>query len=201
MTTLSSATVYEANGQRGALPREIKPVARGVHVAGPAFPVQCAPADNLSIHLALAEAPAGSVLICHTGGWHDAGYVGDVILQAALARGIAGIAVDGCVRDAAALSSSTCTVFSRGLSIKGTTKDPKLAGAVNARIRIGLVDIDPGDLVVGDDDGLVVVPTADVDEALRRGADREAKEEDHRRRLAAGETTMALYRFPTRESS
>ena len=201
MTKLSSATVYEANGQRGALPPEIKPVGRGVHVAGPAFPVQCAPADNLSIHLALAEAPAGSVLVCHTGGWHDAGYVGDVILQAALSRGIAGIVVDGCVRDAAALSTSSCAVFSRGLSVKGTTKDPKLPGAVSSRIRVGLVDIDQGDLVIGDDDGVVVVAAADVDEALRRGAEREAKEEDYRSRLAAGETTMALYGFPTREPS
>ena len=198
-TELSSATVFEAYGQRGALPYEIKPVGRGVHVAGPAYPVQCAPADNLSIHLALAQAPAGSVLVCHTGGWHDAGYVGDVILQAAVARGIAGIVIDGCVRDSAALSQSVCSVFSRGLSIRGTTKDPKLPGAVNTRIRVGLVDIDPGDLVIGDDDGLVVVRAADVDEALGKGEAREAKEEDFRGRLAKGETTMALYGFPTRE--
>ena len=199
MTDLSSATVFEAYGQRGALPSEIKPVGRDVHVAGPAYPVQCAPADNLSIHLALTEAPAGSVLVCHTGGWHDAGYVGDVILQGAVARGIAGIVVDGCVRDSAALSRSGCAVFSRGLSIRGTTKDPKLPGAVNARIRVGLVDVDPGDLVIGDDDGVVVVKAADVDQALGRGAAREAKEEDFRARLAGGETTMALYGFPWRE--
>jgi 4-hydroxy-4-methyl-2-oxoglutarate aldolase len=199
MTKLSSATTFEAYGQRGALPSEIKPVGRGVHVAGPAYPVQCAPADNLSIHLALAEAPAGSVLVCHTGGWHDAGYVGDVILQAAVARGVAGIVIDGCVRDSATLSGSGCAVFSRGLSIRGTTKDPKLPGTVNTRIRVGLVDIDPGDLVIGDDDGVVVVRASDVDDALRRGAERDAKEEDLRARLAAGETTMALYGFPTRE--
>jgi 4-hydroxy-4-methyl-2-oxoglutarate aldolase len=103
------------------------------------------------------------------------------------------------VRDAAALSQSRCVVFSRGLSVRGTTKDPKLPGAVNTRIRIGLVDIDPGDLVIGDDDGVVVVRAADVDEALRKGAEREAKEEDFRARLADGETTMALYGFPTRQ--
>lgn len=199
MTQLSSATVHEAYAQRGALPAEIKPVAPGTHMAGPAFPVQCAPADNLSIHHALAEAPAGSVLVCHTGGWYDAGYVGDVILQAALARGIAGIAIDGCVRDVATLSQSSCAVFSRGLSIRGTTKDPRLSGAINTRIRIGLVDIDPGDLVVGDDDGIVVVRAGDVDEALRLSSEREAKEEDFRGRLAAGETTMSLYGFPTRQ--
>jgi 4-hydroxy-4-methyl-2-oxoglutarate aldolase len=105
------------------------------------------------------------------------------------------------VRDVAALSQSGCAVFSRGLSIRGTTKDPKLPGAVNTRIRIGLVDIDPGDLVVGDGDGIVVVPAADVDEALRLSADREAQEEEYRARLAAGETTMAVYGFPTREPS
>ena len=93
---LASATVYEASGQRGSLPPEIKPLVPGRRVQGPAFTVSCAPRDNLALHHAITMAPIGSVIVCHTGGWYDAGYFGDVLASAAVARGIIALVIDAC---------------------------------------------------------------------------------------------------------
>jgi 4-hydroxy-4-methyl-2-oxoglutarate aldolase len=190
---LTAATVHEACGQQGMLPSAIRPIKPGLTVSGPAYTVACAPRDNLALHRALATAPAGSVLVCHTAGWPDAGYFGDVMTTAAMARGLTGLVIDGCVRDWAEIDFP---VFSRGLCVGGTTKDPLLPSAVGCRLRIGTVDIDPGDLVIGDDDGVVIVPAVRVDEVTAAAHAREAKEEDLRRRLRAGATTMELFGFP-----
>jgi 4-hydroxy-4-methyl-2-oxoglutarate aldolase len=193
MTGLTSATVHEASGQAGFLPPAIKPVAEGMVVEGPAYTVLCGPRDNLALHHAIDRAPAGSVLVCSTGGWHDAGYLGDVMARAAVARGLAGLVIDACVRDLADLAAGGFPVFARGLSIRGTTKDPLLPAALGPRLRFPGTDVDPGDLVVGDGDGVVVVPAARAAEVRSLAAEREAAEEAIRARLDGGESTLAIY--------
>jgi 4-hydroxy-4-methyl-2-oxoglutarate aldolase len=197
----ATATAHEAGGRIGALPPAIRPVgAPGATLHGPAFTVTCGQRDNLALHHAIASAPAGSVLVCQTGGHHDAGYVGEIMVRAALARGLAGLVIDGCVRDGAAIVASGWPVFARGLSVQGTTKDPRLVQACGGRLRFatgaGGVDVDPGDLVLGDADGVVVVPAARAAEVLAASAEREAAEQAIMARLAAGETTLEIYGLP-----
>jgi 4-hydroxy-4-methyl-2-oxoglutarate aldolase len=193
---LASATVHEASGQVGWLPASIKPVAPGMVVAGPAYTVLCGPRDNLALHHAIALAPAGAVLVCSTAGWYDAGYLGDVMACAATARGLAGLVIDACVRDLADLAVGSFPVFARGLSIRGTTKDPLLPAALGPRLRFPAVDVDPGDLVVGDADGVVVIAADRAEEVRRSSVEREAKEAVIRGRLLQGETTLGIYGLP-----
>lgn len=195
---LSSATVHEASGRRGALPSTIRPIAQGIRVSGAAFTVQCAERDNLPLHFALEEAPAGSVLVCHVSGEPSAGYFGDVMTHAAVERGLAGLVIAGCVRDAGILRSGPFPIFSTGFCIQGTTKDPMLPGAIGCRLRFGDVDVTPGDLVIGDDDGVVVVAADDVDDVIARSRARDRDEVEIRDRLSQGETTVEVYSLPSR---
>ncbi|MCW2726658.1 MAG: 4-hydroxy-4-methyl-2-oxoglutarate aldolase [Frankiales bacterium] len=196
MTPLATATAHEASGQYGPLPSGIKPVARGMRVEGPAFTVLCGQRDNLALHHAIASAPHGAVLVVQTGGWYDAGYLGDIMARAAAARGLGGLVLDACVRDLADLAAGDFPVFARGLSIRGTTKDPLLPAALGVRLRFPEVDVDPGDLVVGDDDGVVVLAAAMADDVRRLSAAREESEAEIRGRLDAGETTLEVYALP-----
>lgn len=188
--------MFEASGQRGALPREIRPLRPGLRISAPAFTAQCGPRDNLALHHAIAAAPAGSVLVCHTGGWYDAGYFGDVMAKAAEMRALAGLVIDACVRDYAEVAYGALPIFCRGLSIVGTTKDPQLLSGVGRRIRVGQVDVDPGDLVIGDDDGVVVVARERVPGDLASGEARVASETEVLRRLNDGELTMDIFGLP-----
>jgi 4-hydroxy-4-methyl-2-oxoglutarate aldolase len=194
---LSAATVHEASGQRGALPREIRPLSPGTRVQGPAFTVLCGPRDNLALHHAIAAAPAGSVIVCHTGGYHDAGYFGDIMARAAAARNIAGLVIDGCVRDYADIGRGPVAVFARGLSVRGTTKDALLPMMLGPRLRIGDVDVDPGDTVVGDDDGVVIISASRLERDVRASGDRETKEAAIRTRIDRGELTTDIYGLPS----
>jgi 4-hydroxy-4-methyl-2-oxoglutarate aldolase len=198
---LASATVHEAAGRIGALPHVIKPVRPGLRIDGPAYTVLCGPGDNLALHHAIAEAPLGSVLVCQTGGWFDAGYIGDIMARAAAARGLAGLVIDACVRDLPDLAAGSFPVFARGLSIRGTTKDPLLAAALGVRLRFPDVDVDPGDLVIGDDDGVVVIAQDLVEEVLDRSVRREEAETEVRRRLDQGATTLEIYQLPRLDPS
>lgn len=189
---LGAATLHEAAGQIGALPAGIKPVHPRWRLAGPAFTVATTPRNNVWIHDALDVAPAGSVLVVSVGD-PEAGYWGDIMSTAAAARQLAGIVLDGGVRDAEDLGRIDLPVFSHGLSIRGTGKDRQPPGALGGQIRIGTVLIEPGDLVVGDADGVVVIPAALAAEAVAKGLDRAASEDGIRLRLQAGESTLDIY--------
>jgi 4-hydroxy-4-methyl-2-oxoglutarate aldolase len=186
---LGTSTLYEAAGLPCAIDPAIRPVWTGAAVAGPAYPVHCSPGDNLAIHLALERAPRGSVLVVSADGF-VAGYWGEVLTVAAQAAGIAGLVIDGGVRDVAALARRAFPVFSRGISVRGTVKAS--APSVGGPIRITGVDVAPGDLVVADDDGVVVLPAAEVQRVLSAGEARAAKEADFMQRLAEGATTVDL---------
>jgi len=170
---LGTATLGES-GARRMHPR-VKPVWSGARVAGPVYPVRCSPGDNLAIHVAVTRAPAGSVLVADMGGERDFGYWGEVLTTGAEARGIAGLVIDACVRDCDALAAHGFPVFATGLALTGASKVQR--GAIDRAVTVGDVAVDPGDWVVGDVDGVVVLPGAELDAVLAAGRARAAKEE------------------------
>lgn len=179
-----AATVHEAIGGRGALPARIRPLDRAMRVCGPALPVFCPAGDNLMLHAAIAEAPPGAVLVVDHEAAAEDGPFGDVLAAACRARGIAGLVIDGCVRDAAALRAMGFPVFCIGVCLRGTAKVRR--GTVGAPIRLGDAVVHRGDAILGDEDGVVVVPAAEVARAAAAAAAREAEEAALREALAAG---------------
>jgi 4-hydroxy-4-methyl-2-oxoglutarate aldolase len=193
LASASSATLHEAAGRRGALPSVIGPAFAGARLAGPAFPVASPPGDNLWIHRAVYAAEPGDVLVVDVGGGTEFGYWGEILSTAALARGLAGLVISVGVRDRDALADLGLPVFATGLCIRGTGKDFDAVGSLGERVRIGEVFIERGDLVVGDADGVVVIPRADAEAVVKAGAERDAKEAALMRRIRAGERTLDLY--------
>lgn len=187
---LGAATIYEAQGAKGALDSGIKPIAPGMRLAGPALTVDTRPADNLMLHYAMLKARPGDVLVVDAKGFLEAGVWGDVFTEQAQRIGLAGLVIHGAVRDAAAMTEAGFPVFSRGLSIKGTGKHQP--GRLNVTITIGDVGIDPGDIIVGDQDGVVVVRRHEVDAVLLKSRQREEKEAQFRQRIRDGATTVDL---------
>lgn len=193
--SLPTATLHEAAGKIGALPSAIKPVAPTMRLAGPALPVHSPGGDNLWLHRALEAARPGDVMVVHVSGAFDYGYWGEIMSTAAKSRGLAGLVIDGCVRDGDLLDEVGVPVFARGLSIRGTGKDFGALGWVGYPILLGNVVVQPGDLIVGDGDGLVALPRASVPKVLAASAAREAAEQGQIGRLLAGETTMEIFGF------
>jgi 4-hydroxy-4-methyl-2-oxoglutarate aldolase len=191
MLKQSTATVHEAMARRGALPSAIKPVDAGMRVCGPAFTVDSPPMDNLLLHHAIYAAKPGDVLIVRVGDHFEAGYWGEIMGVAAQARGLAGLIIDGGVRDSRELAEMGFPTFSRGLCIKGTTKHG--CGALNRPLAIGTVVVEPGDIVLGDVDGVVVVPRAEGPAILEKAIQRVEKEDEIKRQLRAGKTTLEIY--------
>ena len=193
--TLPAATLHEAGGKIGALPAAIKPVAPGFRICGTAITVHSPGGDNLWLHRALVLAQPGDVLVVYTSGVYEHGYWGEVMTTAAKVRGLAGLVIDACVRDADLLEQIGFPVFSRGLSIRGTGKDYGAIGWINEPVLIGNVTVNAGDLIVGDRDGVVAIPRARAADVVEMAAKREADEAAICRRIEAGETTMQIYNF------
>ena len=190
---LESATLHEAAGKIGALPSGIKPIASGMRLEGPAFTVSSPAANNLWLHKAIAVASAGDVLVVEVGGHYEAGYWGEIMTVAAQARGVVGLVIDGCVRDAEQITALGFPICSRGLCIRGTGKSTTPPGSLNEPIDIGDVTISPGDLIVGDGDGVVAIPSDRVEEVLEKSRRRLDKEAAVMERLRKGETTLDIY--------
>jgi 4-hydroxy-4-methyl-2-oxoglutarate aldolase len=185
---LGSATLGESGGLRMA--RRIRPVWSGAALAAPAYTVGCAPGDNLAVHVGVVRAPSGSVLVVDVGMVPDRGYWGEVLTTGAEARGIVGLVLDGGVRDVGALEAHHFPVFSAAVALTGATKS--LPGSVGAPVRVGGVEVHSGDWIVGDVDGVVVVPSGQVDEVLSAGRARAEKEAGLFEALRAGQTTIEL---------
>jgi 4-hydroxy-4-methyl-2-oxoglutarate aldolase len=179
-------------GESGGLPMaaRIRAAWPGARVAGPAYTVACAPADNLAIHVAVTRAGRGAVLVVDAAAVPDRGYWGEVLTTAAEAAGVAGLVIDGGVRDVAALEAHGVPVFSALVALPGAGKNGP--GAVGGRVDVGGVQLEAGDWVVADADGVTVVPAARLDEVLEAGRARAAKEEGMFRELRSGRTTMEL---------
>ena len=185
---LGSATLGESGGAPMA-PR-IKPAYPGARVCAPAFPVVCSAADNLAIHVAVAEAPAGSVLVASVGGEPARGYWGEVLTTGAEARGIAGLVIDGGVRDIDALAAHSFPAFSTMIALRGASK--MQPGSVGVVTNVGDVEVHAGDWIVGDADGVMVVPAAQAEAVLAAGQARAQKEAGFFESLRAGKTTIDL---------
>lgn len=196
LAAFSAATVHEVAGEASALPLQIKPVAPGFKLCGPAFTVSNPPRDNLWIHRAVYLAPPGSVIVASFGGEHEAGYWGEILSTAAQARGLAGVVLDGCARDAEELEQVGFPVFARGLCVRGTGKDPARVGGVGGPLTIGRAQVRAGDVVLGDRDGVVVVARAAVAQVVADARARVVREAGVIEALRAGQRTLELFGLP-----
>lgn len=188
--TIGVATVYEAAGRVGSIDPAIRPLARGVRIIGPAVTVHCHPKDNLMLHKALQVASEGDVIVASVDGYFYAGYWGGLMTGSAIARRLGGLAIDGCVRDTEEIVEMGFPVFCRGACIRGTTKD--VLGSVNHPILFGDIVVNPGDLILGDDDGMVAIPKADIEKVLEASRRRMEKEKDKAKALATGTSSVEL---------
>jgi 4-hydroxy-4-methyl-2-oxoglutarate aldolase len=192
---LSSATIHEAAGKLGALPSQIKPLAPHVRVCGIALPVRCPPGNNLWLHQAIYMAQPGDILVVDTSGAPEFGYWGEVMAVAAMQRGIAGLILNGGVRDSKRLIDMGFPVFSSLVCIQGTAKDPRQSGSIGVPIQLGATVIAHGDLVVGDADGVVVVPLTDADRIIEKSVQRDEQELTILNQLKRGATTFDVYQM------
>jgi 4-hydroxy-4-methyl-2-oxoglutarate aldolase len=184
------ATLYEAAGQKGMIDPAIRPGWPGARICGPALTVQCPPGDNLMLHVAVASAPAGAIIVATVGGFMSAGAWGEILTAAAQARNLGGIAIDGAVRDIDAIRQAGFPVFSRGFAIGACTKERP--GSIGGPIQFGGLTVRAGDLVLGDGDGLVVVEQDRLDEVYATALVRRRKESEIIAQLRGGRTTMEL---------
>jgi len=184
-----AATVFEAAGAAGGLDAGVRAVWKGAACCGPALPVECAAGDNLAIHRAVAACSGGEVLVVAAQG-HLAGYWGEVLTVAALARGVAGLVIDGGVRDVEALERHRFPVFARGISIQRTVKHEP--GRYGEPVVCSGVLVGPGDVVVADSDGVVVVARDRAAEVLEKSRARAERELEMMARLREGELTLDL---------
>jgi 4-hydroxy-4-methyl-2-oxoglutarate aldolase len=168
-----------------------EPAWPAARVLGPAFTAQGAPGDNLALHRAVAAAAPGDVVVLAVGGERARAHCGGIIATAATTRGVAGIVVDGAVRDRAELEQIGLPVFHLGVSPLKPSKDGR--AELGATVEIGGVRIEPGDLIAADADGIVVVPAAFADELVAAAAELDAREAEILAQLAVGRTTLEIY--------
>jgi 4-hydroxy-4-methyl-2-oxoglutarate aldolase len=187
---LGSATVHEASGRKGAVNPAIKPIRKGLRLCGPAFTVQCAPGDNLMLHKALEKAQPGDVLVTSVSGYPEGGYFGGLMAVSAVARRLGGLAIDGCVRDSEEIIAMGFPIFARGFCICGTSKS--VAGLVNHPTVFGGIVVHPGDLILGDDDGLVTIAHAEVESVLQKALQRVEAEIKKSDQLRSGISSVEL---------
>jgi len=188
----TAADLHEAQGRTGHLPALIKPIAPGMAIWGLAYPVRVPPADNLWLHRGIYAAPEGSVLVAKQNEHTDAGYWGEITTEAAMARGLTGLVFDGGVRDADVLAGLPFPVFAGQLCIRGTVKDPEGDGSIGEPIDFGTATVELGDLIVGDIDGVVVVPRDRIDTVVEAAVARIAKERQMVADIRRGASTLDL---------
>lgn len=182
--SFASTILCDVAGRRGSLHGRVQPLHPSMKVAGPAFTVEARPGDNLGFHLALAVAKPGDVIIVDGKGDLGCALFGDLMVTQAQAAGIAGLVVDGAVRDSNELVERGYPVFAAGRNPAGPTKG--IAGRLSIPICVAGAPVNPGDLVVGDADGVVIIPRNDVDGVLVAAAKKLADEQQRLKEIAQG---------------
>lgn len=193
LADFGTSTVYEASGLDCSLDPVLRPIYPGARIAGRALPVRVHPADNLPLHLAVEQAQPGDVLVVD-GREELCGYWGEILAVGAQAKGVVGLIMDGGVRDVVEQERIGFPVFARGISVRRTGKH--FAGIVGQPLTVSGVLVTPGDAVIADADGVVVLPTAAVEATIAASQARVAKESAVMEQLRGGATTMELYGFP-----
>jgi len=187
---LETAIVSDSMGRSNAMSHDIKPIWRGARVCGPAVTVQSWPADNLTCHKAVEVAEPGDVLVIDGAGYLDASPWGALISLSCQVKGIQGVVIDGGCRDVAEIERMRFPVFARAITPRGTVKES--FGRINYPIKCGGVLVNPGDLILGDEDGVVVVPREKASEILSLSKERVEKEEKLRREILQGKLLLHL---------
>ncbi|MEF2978077.1 RraA family protein [Subtercola sp. YIM 133946] len=196
----SAATVHEANGRRGALAPRLKPLVNGWRICAPVMTISTGPGNNLAIHQGLYATPPGWAMAVATGGDDTFGYWGDILTEAAIAHGVAGLVLEGGIRDVHELRALDFPVVSGAVAIRGTTK--LLDGAsVGEPISLGGIHVSVGDILIADDDGVVCVALADAVAVATAARSREVHEEHIRTAIRAGAQTLDLYGFTSHDDT